>query len=276
MLSIFEGLLWEDKWRRYRSGLLQRVPGGGRKGSLRTSKDKLFFILVYLKCYPTVDVIGFLFDMDGSNADRWVHRLFPVLEKALDRKLVLPERKIRSLEEFFRIFPEASRLFIDGTERPILRPKDNERQNENYSGKKKGHTRKNLIICDERRFISYLSPTVSGKNHDYGIFKGEIPPDVFPKGKPLYGDKGFEGIEKDYPRLHAIMPKKKPRGGELTAEEKEENRRINGTRVLVEHAISGVKRLNIMTDKFRNKKQGLIDQAVLLSCGLWNFHINHT
>ncbi|QZZ20442.1 hypothetical protein J5X98_24900 [Leptothermofonsia sichuanensis E412] len=34
----------------------QRDPGGGRKATLRTSRDKLFYILLYCKCYPTFDL----------------------------------------------------------------------------------------------------------------------------------------------------------------------------------------------------------------------------
>lgn len=44
-----------------------RRPGGGRKGQLRTAENKLFFILFYLKNYPTFDVLGFIFDLNPSN-----------------------------------------------------------------------------------------------------------------------------------------------------------------------------------------------------------------
>jgi len=35
-----------------------RRPGGGSKGKLPTPESKLFFILFYLKSYPTFDVLG--------------------------------------------------------------------------------------------------------------------------------------------------------------------------------------------------------------------------
>jgi hypothetical protein len=85
--------------------------------------------------------------------------------------MVLPERKIRTLEELLEAFPDVGDLLIDGTERPIQRPKDDEKQKENYSGKKKMHTRKNIIISDKKKRIGYVSPTMSGKRHDYGMFK---------------------------------------------------------------------------------------------------------
>ena len=187
--------------------------------------------------------------------------------------MALPSRKIKSLEELVEIFPDAKDIFIDGTERPIQRPKDKEKQKKNYSGKKKAHTRKNILITDKNRRIGYLSPPEEGKKHDYGMFKDLFPPEIFPKDLTLWLDLGFTGVEKDYPEASVMMPKKKPRGKELTDGEKMQNKVISGIRVLVEHAISGIKRLRITTDKFRNKKDTFNDKAMLISCGLWNYHL---
>jgi hypothetical protein len=113
-----------------------RTLGGGRKATLRSSADKLFFILLYCKCYPTFDLMSVLFGFDRSCAHDWVHRLMPILETALGKRQALPERKIDSIEEFLAKFGEVQEVIIDGTERPVQRPKDAERQKEHYSGKK--------------------------------------------------------------------------------------------------------------------------------------------
>ena len=134
---------------RYETGVKredrERKPGGGRIGNLESVAEKLSFILFYFKCCPTFDILGLLFNLDRSNANRNVHKLTPILEKTLGREMALPKRKISTVEELFAIFPDVRDLFIDGTERPIQRPKDNEKQKENYSGKKKMHIRKNII-----------------------------------------------------------------------------------------------------------------------------------
>ncbi|MCC5661402.1 transposase family protein [Nostoc sp. XA010] len=106
----------------------KRSVGGGRKARLQRVEDKLFFILFYLKCYPTFDVAGVLFDLHRSRAHRWMLRLQPLLEKVLGKKMVLPERKLESFEEFIVRFPYAKEVMIDGTERPIQRPKDQKKQ----------------------------------------------------------------------------------------------------------------------------------------------------
>ncbi len=277
LTESFEREFQGDKRARYerelQKGNRQRKPGGGRIGRLRTSESRLFFILFYFKCYPTLDLLGLLFDLDRSNALCNIQRLTPILEKTLGEKQVLPRRRIGTLKELLVIFPEAKELFIDGTERPIQRPKDKERQKGNYSGKKKMHTRKNLIISDKNRQIGYLGPTTEGKQHDYSMFKEEFPPDIFPGDKVLWVDLGFVGIKKDYPDSTVVMPKKKPKGRELTADEKERNKVISGFRVLVEHAIGGVKRFRITTDKFRNKGDAFNDRVMLIACELWNYHL---
>jgi Helix-turn-helix of DDE superfamily endonuclease len=61
----------------------QRAVGGGRKATLNSSQAKLFYILVYCKCYPTFDLLGVLFNFDRSCAHDWVHRLLPLLEATL-------------------------------------------------------------------------------------------------------------------------------------------------------------------------------------------------
>jgi len=141
----------------------ERAIGGGRKHTLRTPSDKLFFILFYLKCYPTFDLAGLLYDVDRSQAQRWVKALLPVLETVLGWQAVLPQRRIGSMEEFIQRFPAVKDVFIDGTERPVQRPQQAKAQRELYSGKQHGHTLKNLIVSDEAQRILCLTQTKPGK-----------------------------------------------------------------------------------------------------------------
>jgi hypothetical protein len=116
-----------------------RAPGGGRKAKLSTTEDKLLYILVYAKCYPTFDVMGSMFDLTRSSAHEWVHKLMPVLEQALAASGALPARQIENMETFSEKFPDIQKIIIDGTERPIQRPQNAQAQKENYSGKKTPH-----------------------------------------------------------------------------------------------------------------------------------------
>lgn len=251
----------------------KRKAGGGRKHTLLSVEEKLFFILFYIKCYPTFDVASFIFGVDRSRPNRWVGDLLDVLEQALGHEVVLPERKIDDVEEFFVRFPEIKKLYIDGVERPTQRPKDKKKQKDYYSGKKKRHTKKNIIISAQDRRVLVLFPTCPGRRQDYGLFKESSFPHKLPEAISCWLDLGFQGIKKDYPDLKVFIPQKKPRGGELSQEQKALNGLKASIRVVVEHAIGGVKRLNVLSQVYRNRKDGLDDQFMLVGCGLWNYHL---
>ena len=67
--------------------------------------------------------------------------------------------------------------------------------------------------------------------------------------------------------------KKKPNPPELTKDQKEENRKMSGERVIVENSIGGMKRFRCISDRYRNHIKNLKDLFILLSAGLWNFNI---
>jgi hypothetical protein len=125
-----------------------------KKPRLASTRLKLFFVLIYLKCYPTYDVLGILFDLDSGNCCDWIKRLLPVLETTLGQKQVLPARKIRSVEEFLRLFPHEKDLLIDGTERRTQRSSHAKTQRKHFSGKQGCHARKNLVMANPEKRVS--------------------------------------------------------------------------------------------------------------------------
>lgn len=275
LLPMFERV-WQDKKQQdYIKNRKNRVrrPGGGRKGVLKEMQDKLFFILLYYKCYPTYDVLTFLYGLDRANGFRRQEQLTGILEKTLSKKMVLPERRLRKIEDFFEMFPEAREVFVDGTEHPIQRPKDPKQQKDKYSGKKKRHTVKNIIIADKHRRIGFLSKTKSGRHHDFTILKEHAPPRYIPEKIKQHLDLGFKGYHTQFPNHKISMPERKPRTKELSKTKLLQNKKKSSLRVLVEHAIGGAKRFKITTDVFRNKTNGSDDKAMLISCGLWNYHL---
>lgn len=249
----------------------QRAPGGGRKANLSSTEEKLFYVLFYFKCYPTFDLAGILFDFDRSQAHRWLHRLQPVLEAALGRELALPERQIKSMAEFIERFPDVERVIIDGVERPIQRPQDSQRQRRTYSGKKKRNTRKHIGGCDQNKRILVLTPAQDGKFHDKCLLDCSTIAEHIPDEIPIQVDLGFKGLEEEYENIQ--LPHKKPRGGALTDEQKEDNRAFSSDRVVVEHAFGGTKRYRAAADIYRNRIKDFDDHLMLTSAGLWNFYL---
>jgi hypothetical protein len=249
----------------------QRAIGGGRKAKLGSPQEKLFFILFYFKCYPTFDLMGILFDMDRSGANRWMHKLQPILEQALGQKMVLPMRQVRSIKEFIERFPQVKEVIIDGTERPIQRPTDQEKQKLNYSGKKNRHTRKHLAGVTREKQVLVLSRAREGKLHDKKFHDEEDIAGGIPEEIPILFDLGFQGVQKQYVNIR--LPHKKPKGGELTTKQKQENQQLSRERVLCENAFAGVKRYNAVAQVYRNRVPDFDDKLMLTACGLWNFSL---
>jgi hypothetical protein len=249
----------------------QRATGAGRKPRLETVEQKLIYILFYFKCYPTFDLAGRLFDIDRSQANRWMHRLQKPLEIALGQKMVLPKRKLTSMEEFIDAFPEVKRVIVDGTQRPIQRAKDQEKQKQDYSGKKKRHTRSHLGVVAPDKRILLLSQAYNGKDHDQGRLNQEKWGEYIPEEVQIDGDSGFQGLQKE--RANVRIPHKKPKGGELTDEQKEDNRQLASERVVGEHAFAGVKRYGIASNVYRNRRESFDDCSMLTAAGLWNFYL---
>lgn len=119
----------------------------------------------------------------------------------------------------------------------------------------------------EDRQVKYLGPVHEGKKHDKKLCDEEGT--RFPEQSDVYRDSAYQGHE--LPGAHVHQPKKKPRGGKLSAEDKEANRLISSIRVVIEHIIAGVKRCRIVKDVFRNTKEGFDDLAMELACGLHNY-----
>jgi hypothetical protein len=247
--------------------------GGGRpSASLNEGYKKLFYILSYYKCYPTFDLAGVLFGIDRANAFRWKEKLEKALKQTLKMKKQLPKRKIRSLDEFLDAIPEATGFFIDGSERRIRRPKDNETQKKHYSGKKKMHTLKNQFAVTPDKQVAWLSETNEGKKHDYQQLKDSKLPEHIPKYIPVGLDSAYIGLKKDYPEGRWVLPTKKPRGKKLTDIQKSQNSTLSSMRILAENAIAGVKRYGIVAGTFRNR-HSRADQAILNTTGLWNYYL---
>lgn len=64
-----------------------------KNSCLPTHEDQLLFILIYLRKAMTQDVLGELFGMSQPVANKWIHRLLPVLNRALADLGELPSRE---------------------------------------------------------------------------------------------------------------------------------------------------------------------------------------
>ncbi len=103
---------------------------------LTDKKEALFFILHYYKAYPTLQNSGMYFGISDAAASQYLELLKPCLKAALQQKNMLAKRLFTGQDSFETTFIGVQDLFIDVTEIPIERAKNQEVQRENYSGKK--------------------------------------------------------------------------------------------------------------------------------------------
>ena len=172
----------------------QRKAGGGVKEKLRSDEDKLLFILVYQKTYPLQTMHGLQFGLSQPQTNYWIHCLLPILRESLAELGMTPERDPQAVAESPLVNESAPDLLIDGTERRSQRPKDAQKQAECYSGKKKAHTDKNILLANTHsRKVVYLSPTEMGKKHDKKIADENAI--AYPTGATLGKDTGFQGYD---------------------------------------------------------------------------------
>lgn len=97
----------------------------------------------------------------------------------------------------------------------------------------------------------------------------------------LWLDLGFYGADRDYGiKSNIYLPHKKPRKTKnnpnpmLTPLQKKENKIHAKKRVIVEHAIGGMKAFYCLTHRIRNHLDTMLDSFFLLSSGLWNLKIS--
>jgi len=81
-------------------------------------------------------------------------------------------------------------------------------------------------------------------------------------------DSGYQGVLKFH--ANSETPKKKPKGGELTAEEKIENKRLSQERILIENVNAKIKVFKIVANKYRNRRKRFGLRMALI-CAIINF-----
>ncbi len=130
---------FEHHWNEYHSCFTlkgkprERISYNRKTSRLPLIRDKLLFILSYLKNNPLQEYHGATYGMTQPQCNEWIHRLSDILLKTLKTLGELPDRnhlRIKFLAQ------QCEDVLLDGTERPIERPQDADRQKSCYSGKK--------------------------------------------------------------------------------------------------------------------------------------------
>jgi len=258
--TLYEELA--DKIDRYDESRLNRkdreraIGGGGQYQ--HDARNRLLMAMIWLRIYPTYEVLGFLFDLHKSNIGRNLETLLAVLRDVLGDEIQWPDktRRKHKMDAFMHDFPEVVAI-VDATEQPTQRPQDQETQKAHYSGKKKRHTLKTQVVVGPDGELMDVSETLPGSQHDKKLYDESGVADNLEAGEAMMGDSGYQGIQHAHP---AALPFKKPKGGELTPEQKDHNRRLSRIRVVAENTLAQIKTFRVMAEVYRHMRDGYNDR----------------
>jgi len=244
----------------------QRAAGAGRRFS-QDGRTRLLMALVWLRTYPTYEVLGFFFSLNKGNAQRGVldvlatleaHTIFTCERPAQERQ------KLRSVQAVMDAFPDV-RLVIDAKEQRVQRlsgtdESGHSRQKPFYSGKKKTHTLKTQVAVSPEGLFQSVGKSSPGSIHDLTLLRQSDLMHRIEKTEAAMMDKGYDGIQtfdpkypdKNGPQRTCYLPHKARRGHPLTVEQKTANAHLSRYRIVVEHSLAQMNQFQVLAQVYRH------------------------
>ena len=233
----------------------QRDLGGGDYPAL-SMRDQILLTVIWLRLYPTQDVLGYFFGVSQATVSTYLQRVLPLLERDGRDRMRMPDpgrKRRRKLDELLKDMPEVM-VVIDSFEQKVQRPKDATARDAWYSGKKKTHTMKSQASVDEETGeIVDIPESVPGPTADIKLLEQSELLDNLPEGVGGMGDSGYQGIDKLHPKGYS--PRKKPRGKDRPPEDVAYNTAFSRRRIIVENTNNRIRRYQSLTQTDRNHRQ---------------------
>jgi len=241
-----------------RTGQPRRRAAGAGHPHDHDDRHRLLMALIWLRVYPTYELLGFFFGLHKRNAQLNVRDVLAVLDTLDDFPFDRPDRDrktLGSLTEVMAAFPKV-RVIIDSKEQRVNRPTGYDAQKPYYSGKKKAHTVKTQVVVDPCGRIESVSDSVpGGANHDLPLLCGSGILEQLAEGEAAMVDKGYVGVKNYYPDVPVVIPFKAGRNHPLTEEQKAYNREVARYRIVVEHTMAQLNRFTVLRQVFRGQQR---------------------
>jgi DDE superfamily endonuclease/Helix-turn-helix of DDE superfamily endonuclease len=252
----------------------RRAVGGGDHFDLDPA-DQLLLTVVWLRHYPTQEVLGYLFGVSDSTALRAVARWLPLLERSGRDTMRMPDPGRSRRKKLPRLLAETPELavVIDTFEQRIQRPR--RRQRAYYSGKKKGHTLKSQVaVAEEDGRVVDVADSRPGRWADLKVLRRSGLRRRLPKQVGALGDLASLGIADWHPQGLGATPRRKPRGRDRSDEDRRFNRAFSRRRIVVEHAIGRLRRYQALSQVDRHRRRGHTARVRAVA-GLVNRMLDH-
>lgn len=254
----------------------KRAIGGGPDFEL-AARDQILLTVVWLRKYPTSEVLGYLFGTSDTTVGRYISRVLPLLEAAGRDTMRLPDpgrKRRRQLDDLLKETPELA-VIIDTFEQAVQRPPKRAEADPYYSGKKKRHTLKSQVAVDEDSGqIVDIAASTPGPTADLTVLKQSGLLDRLPPGVGAIADLAYVGLESLHPSGLGATPRRKPRGQPRPAEDIAFNTAFSRRRIKVEHTIGRVRRYEALNQTDRHHRTHHTARVVAVA-GLVNRQIRH-
>jgi hypothetical protein len=199
-----------------------RALGGGAHAELE-GHDQILLAVVWLRLYPTHEVLAYFFGVSDSTVSRIINRVVPLLAASGRDTMRMPDpgrKHRRQLDQLMREIPDLA-VLVDSFEQRVQRHKEREEADRYYRGKKKQHTLKSQLAVDAQTgLIVHVSQSVVGPTSDLKLLEQSGLAKALPKGVKAGGDLGYVGIEQVLPTqgftpvasrvVSLVPPKTKP------------------------------------------------------------------
>jgi hypothetical protein len=234
----------------------RRAPGGGRHADL-TRTNQLLLTVIWLRLYPTNEVLAYLFGVSDSTVSRIIARILPLLEASGKDTMRMPDpgrKRRKSLDSLLTETPELA-VIIDSFEQRVQRPRERKQADRYYSGKKRQHTLKSQVAVDEENgLLSDVADSQEGPTADLTVLRDSQLLARLPEGVGAIGDLAYVGIGEAHPNGLGACPRRKPRGKDRPPEDVCFNRAFAKRRIKVEHTINRMRRYQSLSQMDRHHR----------------------
>ncbi len=189
-------------------------------------------------------------------------------------------RRIGTLADLLAAHPELGEVFVDATEQEVPKPKTKTREGVpqpegktarkiRYSGKQKKHTVKTQVLTT-KALVLHMLGGLPGSVHDHSLLRASGVLRHLPPRLPVRVDRGYEGVEAEYPEVSIEKPVRRKRGQILTPLGRAYNQVMSRLRVPVEHVLSRLQKFRVLSGVYRGRWAEHEDTFCVVS-GLVNF-----
>lgn len=236
----------------------QRDLGGGDKPSL-AAREQILLTVIWLRLYPTHDVLGFLFGISQPTVGRYIQHVLPVLEQMGRDTMRLPDpgrKRRRKLPELLHDVPEIH-VVVDTFEQVIQRPQHSSERDPYYSGKKRSHTLKSQVtVQGETGYIADIAESVPGRQADITLLKQSGVLRRLPEGVGCLCDSAYQGVAKLHPLGRSPFKRLGGQAPPLTDGQLAYNHAFASQRIVVENTLCRMRCFQCLSQRDRQHRSG--------------------